>query len=112
MGRRQQHLYRLEPSQLPPDFADRLNRLREAAGLSWRALARLLRVHVRSVHRWRNGAQPDAGHLFSLMELAVELDLLHHLLPMVGQRECARTSRAATTVESSKSDSRTTQRSE
>ena len=81
MGRRQQHLYRLEASRLPPDFADRLNQFREAAGLSWRELARLLRVNVRSVHRWRNGAQPNAGHLFALFEVAVELGLLHLLLP-------------------------------
>ena len=81
MGRRQQHVYRLEPPQFPADFPERLDEFRRAAGLSWRELARLLQVNVRSVHRWRNGARPDAGRLYSLFELAEERGRLCILLP-------------------------------
>ena len=81
MGRRQQHVYRLEPPQFPADFPERLDEFRRAAGLSWRELARLLQVNVRSVHRWRRGARPDAGRLFSLLELADERGRLRILLP-------------------------------
>lgn len=81
MGRRQQHLYRTEPAQFPSDFAARLTDFRAVAGLSWRELARQLRVSVRTGHRWRNGANPDAGHLLSLLELATDRGLLHILAP-------------------------------
>ena len=90
MGRRQQHVYRLEPPQFPADFPERLDEFRRAAGLSWRELARLLQVNVRSVHRWRNGARPDAGRLLSLLELAAQLDLLDRLFPNMTPRERTR----------------------
>ena len=90
MGRRQQHVYRLEPPQFPADFPERLDEFRRAAGLSWRELARLLQVNVRSVHRWRNGARPDAGRLVSLLELAAELELLDRLFPNMTTRERTR----------------------
>ena len=75
---------------MPPGFPERLDEFRCAAGLSWRELARLLQVNVRSVHRWRNGARPDAGRLVSLLELAVELDLLDRLFPNMTTRERTR----------------------
>ncbi len=87
MGRRQQWVYHVEPSRFPPDFPERLERLREAAGLSWRELARRLRVRARSVWRWRAGTRPDAGHLYALFSLAAEMGLLPHLLPAAGARE-------------------------
>ena len=83
MGRRQQRVYRLEPSPFPADFPERLTAFREAAQLSWRELARLLQLNVRSVHRWRAGSSPDAGHLLALLNLAAERGLLHLLLPVV-----------------------------
>ncbi|MCY4616966.1 MAG: helix-turn-helix transcriptional regulator [Chloroflexi bacterium] len=87
MAGRQRRQYRTEPSQFPTGFADKLAEFRAAAGLSWRELARLLRVNVRTVHRWRNGAKPDAGHLLSLLELAADRHLLHILAPnLVGCR--------------------------
>ncbi|MCY3557885.1 MAG: helix-turn-helix transcriptional regulator [Chloroflexi bacterium] len=85
MGRRQQHIYRLDTARFPPDFPVRLDEFRQAAGLSWRELARLLHVNVRSVHRWRNGATPDAARLLVLLELAAECDLLSLLLPCAAQ---------------------------
>ncbi|MXV79511.1 MAG: helix-turn-helix transcriptional regulator [Chloroflexi bacterium] len=96
VGRRQQHLYRTEPAQFPPDFAARLTEFRDAAGLSWRELARLLRVNVRSVHRWRRGATPDAGHLLSLLELATECGLLHTLAPRLAAGPAASSERRST----------------
>ncbi|MDE2988939.1 MAG: hypothetical protein OXT70_12930 [Chloroflexota bacterium] len=86
MGRRQQHLYRTEHSRFPPDFPERLADFCEAADLSWRELARSLQVNVRSVHRWRTGAKPGAGHLIALLNLAAELGLLGLLLPSADGR--------------------------
>lgn len=82
MGRRQQWVYRIEPASFPPDFPERLESLKTAAGLSWRGLARELRVNVRSVNRWRNGTGPGSGHLYALFELAARLGLLFTLLPV------------------------------
>ncbi len=86
MGRRQQSVYVLEPSQFPADFPQRLDEFCMAAGLSWRELARQLRVNVRTVHRWRNGARPDAGHLLSLLALAADRGQLDSLLPSAAKQ--------------------------
>ena len=58
---RQQWVYRLEPSRFPEDFPQRLVRFKEAAGFSWRGLARELRVDIRQLKRWRNGHPPRSG---------------------------------------------------
>ena len=81
MGRPQRHVYHTEPARFPPDFPERLNRLREATGLSWRALARALRVEARTLRRWRGGTKPGPGHLYRLFCFAIERGLLHCLLP-------------------------------
>ena len=83
-GRRQQWVYRIEPSRFPSDFPERLESFREAAGLSSRALARLLKVDNRMLRRWRKGTTPDAGHLVALFDLAARMGLIHILLPSVG----------------------------
>ena len=83
-GRRQQWVYRIEPSRFPVDFPERLERFRKAAGLSSRALARRLMVDNRMLRRWRKGTQPDPGHLVALFNLAAKMELLHILLPLVG----------------------------
>jgi len=75
-------VYGLAPSQFPADFPVRLAAFRDAADLTWRELARLLSINVRSVHRWRAGTRPDAGHLLALLGLAAERGLLHLLLPV------------------------------
>ncbi len=85
MGRRQQWVYRIEPEEFPQDFPDRLDRFRQAAGFSWRGLARELRVNARTVRRWNAGAGVGSGHLVSLFALAARLGLLHRLLPEVGE---------------------------
>ena len=80
MGRQQQWVYRVEPSSFPPDFPDRLERLRAGGGYSWRGLARALRVDARTLRRWRKGMKPDPGHLAALYAFAFERGLLHCLL--------------------------------
>ena len=61
----------------------------EAADLSSRGLARLLRVDNRMLRRWRKGTRPDPGHLIALFNLAADMGLLHILLPAVGNPEGA-----------------------
>ena len=95
MGRRQQWVYHVEPGAFPKDFPERLEMFKDAAGLTWRGLARQLRVNARNVRRWRAGTRPGPGHLFSLFSLAARMDLLHHLLPAVGERETVETAEAA-----------------
>ena len=68
-----------------PDFPERLERFKEASGLSWRGLARRLRVNIRLVKRWRKGTRPDSGNLIALFSLAAGLGLLHLLLPGAGE---------------------------
>ena len=41
------------------------------------------------LRRWRKGTQPDAGHLIALFTLAAEMELLHILLPVVGELEAS-----------------------
>ena len=85
MGRRQEGVYHVEPSRFPPDFSERLDLFRKAAGLTWRGLARRLRVSARCVWRWKAGRPPDSGHLIRLLDLAAEMGLLHMLLPSIGE---------------------------
>ena len=87
MGRRQEGVYHVEPSRFPPDFPKRLDLFRKAAGLSWRGLARRLRVSARCVWRWKAGMPPDSGHLIRLLDMAAEMGLLHILLPSAGEPE-------------------------
>ena len=66
---------RLLPSGvLPKDFAQRLERLKEASGLSWRGLARALGVDPKQLARWRKGVEPCGGAMHSIHRFA-------HLIP-------------------------------
>ncbi len=85
MGRRQQWVYTIEPAGRPSDFPERLQRFKDEAGLTWRGLARMQRVNVRTVRRWRSGTMPGSGHLLALLEAAAREDLLHHFLPAAGE---------------------------
>ncbi len=85
MGSRQRYVYRTEPQEFPEDFSERLDRFRQAAGFSWRGLARELRVNANTVGRWKGGSRVGSGHLVSLFALAARLGLLHHLLPEAGE---------------------------
>ncbi len=64
----------------PEDFAESLERIKEAAGLSWSELARQLGTSPLTVRRWRQGVHPNAHHLFAVIAVARDLDL-SHLLP-------------------------------
>ena len=90
MGR-QQRVYRIEPPPFPEDFPERLERFKEASGMSWRELARRLRIDIRLINRWRNGTRPDSANLMALFSLAAGLGLLHLLLPEADGRQCSDT---------------------
>ena len=75
------HHYNPAISKLPEDFSERLNRVREAAGLTWGGLSRELQARNNTVLRWHQGtAQPSSGYLFHLVLLADSLGLLEILL--------------------------------
>lgn len=77
----QQRVYRIEPPRFPEDFPQRLERFKDASGMSWRELARRLRIDIRLVGRWRQGTRPDSANLIALFSMAAGLGLLHLLLP-------------------------------
>ena len=89
MGR-QQWVYRLEPPRFPEEFPQRLEKFKEASGLSWRGLARELCVDIRLVKRWRKGSRPDSANLIALFGLAAGMGLLHLLLPESGRHTLGR----------------------
>ena len=60
-------------SLLSEDFAERLGRLREAAGLTWSGLARALGVSHKQIYRWRDGTEPCGGAMHSLYLFAIDL---------------------------------------
>ena len=60
----------------PPDFPDRLERFKEASGLSWRAIARMMGVSLHRLRQWRNkGVAPSPAHLFLLLTIAESMGL-------------------------------------
>ena len=64
----------------PEDFPQGLERLKEASGLTWAEMARLLGTSVLNLWRWRGGVRPNAQHLLALQDLAQSRGL-GHLLP-------------------------------
>ena len=58
---------------LPKDFPQRLERLKEASGLSWSALARAIGVDPKLVHRWRNGVEPRGWAMQALFRFAARM---------------------------------------
>ena len=56
---------------LPKDFPERLERLKQASGLSWGALARAIGVDRKSLMRWRNkGVEPCGGAMHAIFRFA------------------------------------------
>ena len=55
---------------LPPDFPWRLERSKEASGLTWDEFAEALGVEPKQVLRWRRGTEPCGGAYHALVELA------------------------------------------
>ena len=81
-SRRRRRAGEPKAAMFPSDFARRVERLREASGLTWREFAGSVGVSVRTVHRWRRGVRPDAAHLLALFGFAAQRDLLHSLIPL------------------------------
>ena len=58
---------------LPADFPQRLERLREASGLTWNAFADAIGIDKKRVHRWhdkKKPVKPDSGGFYALVEIA------------------------------------------
>ena len=61
----------LESGVLPDDFGQRLERLKEAAGLSWRGFAKALGVDPKQLRMWRRkGVEPCGGAMLSIARFA------------------------------------------
>ena len=56
--------------ELPEDFAERLDRLKQSSGLTWDEFAEVLGVERKQALRWRRGTQPCGGAFHSLVNLA------------------------------------------
>lgn len=77
----QRRSYRPAQYDFPPDFAQRLEEFKEASGLSWRALARLLGVRPYRLWQWRErGVVPSSTHLFMLLTIAEGMGLREGIL--------------------------------
>ncbi len=59
-----------ETGVLPEDFPQRLTRLKEASGLTWSGLSRVLGVDPKQMYRWRRGTEPWGGAMLSLFRFA------------------------------------------
>ena len=71
---------------LTGDFAQGLEAFKEASGLPWAEIARLLGTSVLNLWRWRKqGVLPNMHHLLALQQLADGMGL-GHLLPTVKAR--------------------------
>ncbi len=59
---------------LPEDFGHRLERLKEASGLSWRGFAKALGVDPKQLRLWRKrGVEPCGGAMLSICRFAARL---------------------------------------
>ena len=67
--------------EFPSDFPDRLTRFKEASGLSWRAVARMLGVSPSRLRQWRNkGVLPSLDHYCLLLLVAERMGLREILI--------------------------------
>ena len=58
-------------SLLPEDFPERLERLKEASGLSWSGFAKAIGIDYKQMYRWHNdGVEPSGGAYHSLVLFA------------------------------------------
>lgn len=67
---RRRRLYIPAEIEFPRDFPQRLERLKDTIGLSWRELARQLGTEPKTLRRWRHGGRPGSRYLYALMLLA------------------------------------------
>ena len=56
--------------EMPRDFPLRLCRLKEVTGLSWNEFADVVGSDGKQVLRWRQGAQPRGGALYSIVQVS------------------------------------------
>lgn len=74
----------LDVEKLLREFPQRLNRLKEASGLSWSGLARILGVDRKQTRRWGGGTEPRGGSVLSVFHFGNRipggLDILLGLL--------------------------------
>ena len=60
-----------QSGELPENFVDRLNRLKEASGLTWSAFSEAIGADPKRVRRWRKeGIKPSGGAYHCLVRLA------------------------------------------
>ena len=60
-----------QSGELPEDFTDRLNRLKEASGLTWSAFSEAIGADRKRVRRWRKkGVKPSGGAYHCLVRFA------------------------------------------
>ena len=77
----QQRVYRPVDFEFPKDFPERLKLFKEASGLSWKSLARLLGVRPYRLWQWRErGVAPGPAHLFLLLTIAESMGLRDGIL--------------------------------
>ena len=77
----QRQVHRPVQFDFPTDFPERLALFKEASGLSWKALARLLGVRPYRIWKWRErGVAPSPAHLFLLLTLAEAIGLRNGIL--------------------------------
>ena len=58
-------------SLLPEDFPKRLERLKEASGLTWSGFAKAIGIDYNQMYRWHNeGVEPSGGAMHSLFLFA------------------------------------------
>ena len=58
-------------SLLPGDFTDRLERLKEASGLTWSGFAKAIGVDPKQLRMWRmKGVEPCGGAMLSIARFA------------------------------------------
>ena len=77
----QRQVYRPVHFDFPKDFPERLVHFKEASGLSWKALARLLGVRPYRLWQWRErGVIPSPSHLFLLLTIAEGMGLRDGIL--------------------------------
>ena len=70
----------IESGVLPEDFPQRLVRLKDASGLSWRGMARAIGVDPKQLRRWRRGVEPAGGAMLSLLRFANRIPGGVHIL--------------------------------
>ena len=71
------HIAPYQSGVLSPDFPQRLERLKEASGLTWNAFADAIGIDKKRVHRWRRPKKdgkkpikPDSGGFCALVRIA------------------------------------------